>query len=135
MVAAASDLEKRFLETFNTGDVDALMALYWNSPDLSMFPPDAMAIRGWDAAKAAMTETVKAMAGAKFEILESRNVAHGTVVVGSGLWKLTIPAAKGPATVLEGRYSDVKAQKDGKWVFVSDHASVPLPPPPTPAKK
>ena len=28
-----------------------------------------------------------------------------------------------------GRYTDVKAQRDGKWVYIIDHASVPLPPP------
>ena len=31
---------------------------------------------------------------------------------------------------VEGRFSDVKAQKDGKWVYIIDRASVPLPPPP-----
>ena len=58
---------------------------------------------------------------------------HATAA-GSGRWKLTIPAAKGPASVIEGRYTDVKAQKDGKWVYIVDHASVPLPPPPAAGK-
>ena len=135
MVAAADALERRLLEAFNQGDADGFLAQYWNSPDLVILPPDAMGIRGFDAAKASLTEMFKTMPGAKMEVLESRNDPHGTVVLGSGRWKLTIPAAKGPATVIEGRYSDVKAQKDGRWVYVMDHASVPLPPPPDAAKE
>ena len=36
---------------------------------------------------------------------------------------------RGPQ-IIEGRYTDVKRMHDGKWVYVMDHASVPLPPPP-----
>lgn len=30
---------------------------------------------------------------------------------------------------MRARYSDVKAKRDDKWVYIFDHASVPLPPP------
>jgi len=68
------------------------------------------------------------------ELVGSRGGVHGGVVFGSGVWGVTILAAKGPATVLVGRFSDAKALKDGKWVFIMDHASVPLPPPPDAGK-
>ena len=129
MVGAANALDQRFADAFNKADVDGMMATYWNSPDLVSYAPDS-STRGWEAIKASAAETFKGMPGAKLELMNVRNDVHGTVVVGSGNWKLTIPAAKGPATVIEGRFSDVKAQKDGKWVYVIDHASVPLPPPP-----
>jgi ketosteroid isomerase-like protein len=128
MIGAANALDQQFMDAFNKGDVNAVMALYWNSPDLAFYPPDAMGLRGWTASNAAMTGTFTSRPGAKLEILESRNDVEGTVVLGSGRWKLTIPAAKGPAAVVEGRYTDVKAQKDGRWVYLVDHASVPLPP-------
>ena len=32
---------------------------------------------------------------------------------------------------MEGRYTDAKAERDGKWVYLVDHASVPIPPPPS----
>jgi len=32
---------------------------------------------------------------------------------------------------VHGRYTVVMAMKDGKWVFVLDHPSVPTPPPAT----
>jgi ketosteroid isomerase-like protein len=132
MVAAADALDQRFREAFNKADVDALMATYWNSPDLVSFGPDGFGLKGWDANKAGTAEMFKAMPGATLEFTATHNNAQGDVVLGWGTWKLTIPAQPTPQ-VLEGRYSDVKAERDGKWVFLMDHASVPLPPPPAPA--
>ena len=75
---------------------------------------------------------MSSMPGAKLEFLNMRNEAHGDVVLGWGTWRITMGPAESPQ-VFEGRYSDVKAMHDGKWVYVMDHASVPLPPPPAPA--
>lgn len=129
MVAAANTLDQQFLAAFNQADVDALMATYWNSPDLVSFGPDGMGTKGWDACKAGAVEMFKAMPGARLEFTAMHNDVHGDVVIGWGTWKMTMGPPDAPQ-VLEGRYSDVKARHDGKWVYVSDHASVPLPPPP-----
>ncbi len=135
-VAAADALDARFLAAFNAGNIDSLLNDYWNSPELVTIGLDAMGAKGWDAAKAGYAATMQAMPGAKMEFPSRNNQAFGDFVIGHGTWKVTIPAEKGPPTVLEGRYSDVKAYRDGKWVYVHDHASVPLPPaPPAPAKK
>ena len=132
-VAAAEALDQRFREAFNKGDVDGLMATYWNSPNLVSFGPDGMGTKGWDANKAALPEMFKSLGGAQLEFISVNNDVHGDVVLGWGTWRMTIPTPAGPQ-VLEGRFSDVKAMRDGKWVYVMDHASVPLPPPP-PVKK
>ena len=135
MVAAADALDERFLDAFNKGDADALMATYWNNPKLVSFGPDGMGTTGWDTARAGSAEMFKAMPGAKLEFLTRHNDVHGTVVLGWGTFKMTIPTPGGPQ-VMEGRFSDAKALHDGKWVYVMDHASVPLPPaPPEPIKK
>jgi ketosteroid isomerase-like protein len=133
MVAAADALDRQFLAAFNKGDADGLMATYWKSPKLVSFGPDGMGTKGWDAAHAATAEMVKAMPGATLEFLEMHNEAQGDIVLGWGTWKMTMGPADKPL-VLEGRYTDVKAMRDGKWVYLMDHASVPLPPPPAPAK-
>lgn len=134
MVAAADALDKRFLEAFNTGDADAIAATYWNSPNLVSFGPDGMGTKGWDAAKAGSVEMFKAMPGAKLEFITVQNDVHGDIVLGWGTWKMTIPTPAGPQ-VMEGRYSDAKALKDGQWVYLMDHASVPLPPAPAAPSK
>ena len=134
MVSAANALDQQFVEAFNKGDADAMMATYWNSPNLVSFNPEGGG-QGFDAAKAGIAGMLAAMAGAKLELYDIHNDVHGDVVLGWGRWRLTMPAAKGPAQTMEGRYTDLKAQKDGRWVYVMDHASVPVPPQPDPAKK
>jgi ketosteroid isomerase-like protein len=133
LVAAADALDKRFMSAFNSGDAAALSATYWNSPNAVSISPDGMGTRGIDNIRTGMAEMFKAMPGAQLEILTSHNEAHGDVVLGWGTFRFTIPAKPKPQ-ILEGRFSDAKAMRDGKMVYLMDHASVPLPPPP-PAKK
>ena len=128
LTAAADALDRQFLDAFNKGDADALSAPYWNSPDLVSFGPEGMGTKGWDAARAGGVEMLKAMPGVKLEFIATHNDVHGDVVLGWGTWKMTIPTPVG-AQVIEGRYTDAKAMKDGKMVYVMDHASVPPPPP------
>jgi ketosteroid isomerase-like protein len=133
-VAAADALDQRYLEAFNKQDTDGLMALYWNNPKLVSFSPDGMGTTGWDAAKTGTIEAFKAMPGAKLELLTKHNDVHGDVVLGWGTWRMTVPTPDKPQ-VMEGRYSDAKMMHDGKWVYVMEHVSVPLPPAPEPVKK
>lgn len=129
MIAAANDLDARFLAAFNAGDAEAFAATYWQSSDVVSFPPDTMEARGWDAVSEAAHEMVTNMPGAKLELIDMHHRVAGDVVIGWGLWRMTMPNADGEPVVMEGRYSDVKAERDGKWVYLLDHASVPIPPP------
>lgn len=135
MIASAKALDQQFVESFSKGDVDGVMATYWNSPDLVSYPPDSMEVRGWQAAKDALAQSFSQMPGASLELLESNNKVEGDVVLGFGKWRLTITPPEGDPMVINGRYTDVKAKRDGKWVYILDHASVPLPPPPEEAEK
>ncbi len=130
LIAAAKDLDKRFVEAYNKGDVDAVMATYWNSPEFISYPPDAMQAKGWAATKEGIAHTFSAMPGFKLELTSTEYMVAGDMVIGYGTWKGTVTPPGGEPMTLEGRYSDVKAKKDGKWVYILDHASVPLPPPP-----
>lgn len=130
---AADELDQKFLTAFNKGDAPGLMATYWNSPDLVSAGPETMTT-GYAAAQAEADAMFKAMPGAKLEFLSHHNRVEGSVVLGWGTWRITIPAQPTPQ-VVEGRFTDVKAMKDGKMVYLMDHASVPLPPPPPDVKK
>ena len=130
---AAEELDQKFLAAFNKGDAAALMATYWNSADLVSAGPEDTFITGFANAQASSEAMFKSMPGAKIEFLSHNNRVEGNVVLGWGTWRITIPAQPKPQ-VVEGRFTDVKAMKDGKMVYVMDHASVPLPPPPD-AKK
>ncbi len=128
MLAEAKALDQRFVAAYNQGDVDGVMDCYWNSPDLINYSPGALEERGWQAVREGVAAFFASAPGLKAELLESNYKVAGDVVLGWGKWRMTIPTG-GEPVVLTGRYSDVKAERDGKWVYVFDHASVPLPPP------
>jgi ketosteroid isomerase-like protein len=130
MVAAANEVDQAFLNGFNAGDANALMATYWNSPELVNIGLDGMGDTGWGGAKAGWEAVFASMPGAQLAFNDPHNIAQGDVVLGWGGWTMTIPTGDGTGMVLQGRYSDVKAMRDGKWVYIMDHASVPMPPAP-----
>ena len=63
------------------------------------------------------------------------STASGNLAVSSGNFSMTVePKGGGAAQTMEGRFTSVAARKGGKWMYVSDHASVPMPPPEAMAK-
>jgi len=81
------------------------------------------------AIKEGNVQGLAALKGAKVEIMESHQIPAGDMVVGWGLYKMTIPAENGTTTEVQGRFTDLKGERDGKWVYVLDHASIPATPP------
>jgi uncharacterized protein (TIGR02246 family) len=130
MIAAAKALDAEFFRAFNAGEADAVAATYWRSPEVVSYPPDAMEVRGWDEIKAGFTKAFASMSGAKLESTEVHYMVAGEFVLTWGRWKMMLPGPDGNPVSMEGRYTDVKAKRDGKWVFIQDHASAPMAPPP-----
>ncbi len=133
MVAAANALDQAFVDAFNKGDADALAALYWNSPEVASFPPDTLELRGLEAIREGNRKSMAAGSGVKLELTEVHQIPSGDIVVGWGKWKVTVPVPEGAPIEVVGRFTDVKAERDGKWVYLLDHASVPTAPSPAPA--
>jgi len=127
MIAGAEALDQQFLAAFNAGDGAAMAALYADGPDTVSFPPDAMVFRGSDAVRAGMADFASAMAGAQLDLVEGHHIVVGDAVATWGLFRLTMPGPDGMPMSVDGRYSDLKAERDGRWVYLMDHASVPMP--------
>jgi len=139
LVAAANQLDSLFLVAFNKGDADAIMNLHWNSPDLRAYPPGEPQLNGYEAVKASYLKDFEANKGAKLEYTSTHNIPFADVVIGHGTFTWTMPVegapADSPPMVFNGRYSEVKAVKDGKMVIVLDHTSMPMAPPAEEPKK
>lgn len=127
MIAGADALDRRFVDAFNQDDADALMATYWNNPNLVSIGLDGSAPRGWDTTSAAWHASMDGNPESVLEYFESNNVPLGEVVIGWGQWKITTASDAGTPGVLQGNYSNVKGFRDGKWVILLDHASIPQP--------
>jgi ketosteroid isomerase-like protein len=130
MVEQAKALDARFIAAFNAGDAAAVMDTYENSPELVSYPPDALEAIGYDAVKAGYEKSFAGMPGGKLELIDPHYRAIGDAVLSYGRWKMVMPNPQGGAPIeLTGRFTDVKAERNGKWVYLVDHASVPFAPP------
>jgi uncharacterized protein (TIGR02246 family) len=130
MIAEAKALDKQFVDAYNSRDVDAVMATYWNSPDLVSYPPDVMKAQGWQEVKNTFAQSFADMPPATLEVIETNYKVVGDAVISWGTWRFTINPPGGGSMEMKGRYTDVKTKRDGKWVYILDHASAPFPPPP-----
>jgi ketosteroid isomerase-like protein len=129
MIAAAKEVDRRFTQAFSKGDLAGIMANYWNSPSLVFYPPDTMEIHGYDAVKQAykgMCDNIKEL---KLELVDPQYMVAGDMVIGWGKWKMALPGPDGKPAEMHGRYTEVLAKKAGKWVYIIDHPSMPLPAP------
>ena len=92
LLAAANRLDSMFLAAFNKGDVDAFMQLYWNSPDLSAYPPArVMQLKGYEAVKEFYTKDFALNKGGHLEYITNNNVAFKDLVIGHGTFRWTMP--------------------------------------------
>jgi ketosteroid isomerase-like protein len=108
-----------------------MAALYAKTDDVVSYPPDVLELRGWQAIADAAVKSMAAGPGGKLELTTASHRVAGDLVLTWGLWKMTLPAEDGAAPVeIVGRYSDVKGQVDGAWVYLMDHASIAPEPPP-----
>ena len=130
--SAIEAMDKEFVTAFNKMDVDGLMANYWNSPNLAVMFPDTNYM-GYDALKESWTKLFEAVDVKKFEVTQHTVEVGHHMAYDYGMWDYTFQPKGGPEMSMSGRYLQVWAEKDGKWVVVADHASVPLPPPLPPA--
>jgi ketosteroid isomerase-like protein len=127
LLRAANRLDSLFLDAFNKGDVNAFMQLYWNSPDITAYPPArVMRLQGYEAIKAFYIKDFASNKGARLEYTNNTNIPFKDVIIGHGTFKWTMPIAGAAPIVFEARHTVVKAMKDGKMVIVVDHTSAPI---------
>lgn len=125
----AQALDNAFVKAVKAGDIEAVVALY--APDAMLYPPGEMAAKGRDAIRAVWGGFLSANTVTECRLYETGYRTSGDTSIGWGRFSMTMqPKAGGSPLTLEGRFSDVAVKKDGKWLYVVDHASAPLPPPP-----
>lgn len=129
----AKSLDEAWVKAAKAGDVEALVKLY--APDAVTYMPDEMKAKG----TAEIRESFKKFLGAntvrEMTLTYDYSTTSGNLAVSSGNFSMTVePKGGGAAQTIGGRFTSVAARKGGKWMYVSDHASVPMPPPEPMAK-
>lgn len=128
-VPGAKQADDALARAFKANDVEAIVAAY--ADDAVLYPPGEMAQRG----KAAIRKGFEAFLGAfritDFAVSDVQYYGAGDVSASSGLFSLSAtPKAGGPPVRWDGRFTLVAKRVAGKWLVVSDHASLPQGPPP-----
>lgn len=128
MIKAAKQLDADFVKAVKKEDVDAVMATYWNNPQVVMFPTGTMMVKGPDAIRAGYKAFFEGTNVKEFTVSKQEYRVLGDTVLGYGLFSLTTVPSLGPEIRIDGRYTEIVAKRDGAWVYIVDHASVPLSP-------
>jgi len=122
-------LQDGFLDAMRAGDVDGMAACY--AADATNFGLDTMVGTGPDAVRADWSKFFKNFTVTAVTLSDKHREISGDLSSAWGLFTLTAtPVGGGEPMVMSGRYTDVSKNFNGKWLYVADHASVPLPPPP-----
>jgi uncharacterized protein (TIGR02246 family) len=126
--SAVKKLDDQFLKAFNANDVDALVAFY--AEDAVIYPPDEFMARGRDAIR----ENWKGFLGqykvSDATISDAKYLEEDNTSVGWGIVEFTMtPLAGGAPMTIKSRFTSVAQKRDGKWLYIVDHASLPMAPP------
>jgi len=118
-----------FVKAFKANDLDGVVALY--APDALSFPPDSMNAMGRDEIRASWGGLLNNFDVQDVIITNAHHQTSGDLSSAWGNFKMILISRQdGSELVLEGRFTDVAKKINGQWLYLNDHASMPLPPPP-----
>lgn len=112
------EIHSQFAKAFNSGNLDAIMALY--EPQATLVPQPGQAVQGRDAIRQALFQLL-ALKG-RMQV-KSIFTVHGLgVALMRGEWKLTGTGADGKPMEMTGHSVEVvRQQPTGEWLLAVDH--------------
>jgi len=129
----AKSVDAAWEKAIVANDLDAIVACY--APDAVMWGPGEVEAKGEKAIRASYAALLKDNTVKEAKTSDTQYRTAGKISVGWGHFSMTMqPKAGGAPVTMKGRFNEVAAEKDGKWAYIVDHASVE-PAPPAPAKK
>ena len=119
-------LQEAFLAALRANDPAALAACY--TEKAVNFPVDSLVGIGPDSVHESWNGFFSAFKVVDASLSQTHMETHGDTAIAWGLFTIVArPAAGGEAVEMNGRYMDVARNFDGHWLYVADHASMPLP--------
>jgi len=103
-------------------DVEAIVKLY--AADATLWIGGTPRLDGTDAIRATYAAWLGANTIKDVTFTNRKAQTSGDLSVGWGEYTVTlVPKAGGDAETHSGRFSDVAAKRNGKWLYIVDHAS------------
>jgi len=126
--AAIQALEDTYNEGFNSKDVDKIMSVYAPGKELFVFdvvPPREY--KGWEAYKKDFEGLFSTFPGpVKNTISEQTIHVVGSLAYGHNIQSGEFTGKDGTKVKLVARTTDIYRKKNGKWLIVEEHNSVPV---------
>ena len=122
-LAEAKELDRRLIEAMERKDLDAVMACFWDNPDLFVVL-DGKVKRGPPAVRAAFKELFDQNESVRLEVNEVTHLPSGDGVIGVGTATYELKSEGGPPRLMVERWSDLRRKIGGRWVYVLDHTTV-----------
>ena len=113
-----TDLHTLFVEAFNRGDEDGLIALY--ETDATLIPEPGSTVRGHEAIREALGNFLALKGTITLDTI--RVYESGDLALLHGRWALNGNGPDGSPLQMEGRSSEVvRRQADGTWLYTLDN--------------
>lgn len=119
-------LQNAFVQGMEANDADALAACY--TEDAVSFAVDVMFGTGRDFVRNSWNSFFETYTVKKLSLSNTHMESVGDAAVAWGLFTMLVePTGGGELIEMQGRFMDVAKKVDGNWLYVADHASMPLP--------
>jgi len=119
-------LQAGFMAALRANDIEGLVMCY--TADATNFAISSMSGTGPESVRASWGGFFEAFTVTAAELTDEHLEVSGDLAAAWGLFTITaVPAGGGDAVVIKGRYMDVAKNFDGNWLYIADHASVPVP--------
>lgn len=126
-------LDAAWAKAFQANDLEGVMACY--AADAVAWLPDTAEAKGEKAIRDAYRAFFAENKVQDVRITETRSQTVRNRSVGWGRFELTlVPKSAAKPVTMTGRFTEVAEKRNGRWVYVVDHASAD-PPPPAAAKQ
>jgi ketosteroid isomerase-like protein len=116
------ELDRAFCSAMSTKDLAGVMQCLWQDPNLVVVLWDATVYRGWESVRDAVQRLFDTFPEVRLEIDEVSHVPIGDGIVAVGTATYSLRAADGSAVRIVERWTDLRRNVDGRWVYVLDHA-------------
>ena len=112
------NIHRLFVEAFNVGDLESLVALY--EPEARLLPQPGQVVSGHEAIRAVL-QGFLAMAGTIR--IDTQYVIHaGELALLRARWHLAGVGPDGNPVEMQGNSAEVvRRQTDGNWLYLIDH--------------
>ena len=129
-------LMQKIFEAWSSTDPSAVAQYYAQEPKRAFYDITPLKYNDWQEYAAGYKKLMADYASAKFTLhSDARAHQRGNIAWANGTWRGDLVKKDGTKETLNGRWTAILEKRGDNWIIVHDHFSVPLAPPPAPAKQ